>query len=153
MFRLGAACLVAVALGAGFWGCGTSAVGSDECRSIEYARCSAARFCDLGLDSASKYTECRRFARDNCLHGLASGQTPHPSDVDRCVAAIGTAGTCAHHQGPNTLPADCDTPPLGGFATSRTTVCDIVEAPESTSECGFLTDKPVTNEPKDAGTD
>jgi hypothetical protein len=151
MFRFGAACLVVVVLGAGFGGCGTSAVGSDECRSIESARCSAGRFCDLGIDSASKYSECQSFARDNCLHGLASGQTPLPSDVNRCVAAINAAGSCAHRQGAKTLPADCDTPPLGAFATSRTTVCDVVLAPESTSECGFLTQKPVT--PKDAATD
>lgn len=157
MFRLGAACLVAGALVSGFWGCGTSAVGTDECRTLEYARCSAGQYCNLRIDSATKLTECDNFARDNCLHGLASGQAPRPTEVNDCVAAIKAAGSCAHRQGAKTLATDCSNL-YGGFAKPSTTVCDVVLDPESTSECGFLTETPVTPDaqapaPTDAGSD
>jgi hypothetical protein len=152
MFRIGVLSLSTLAVVVGFWGCGSEAVGTDECRSVEYARCAAGQYCDLRLDSAAKVTECQRYARDNCLHGLASGETPHPSDLDHCVAAIKAAGTCARRQGSKTLASDC-TALEGSLASGRTTVCDVVLDPENTSECGFLTDKPVVVVPVDAATD
>jgi len=152
MSRPGVWSLVSLAAGIGFWGCGSGGVGEDECRSIEYARCSAGQFCGLRIDSPAKLTECEQFSRDNCLHGLASGQTPRATDLEHCVAAIKSAGTCAHRQGSNTLATDCGAL-LGSFDSARTTVCDVIQNPEDTSECGFLTDKPVEVVPKDAGTD
>jgi hypothetical protein len=142
MFRVGAMSVVFVAVAVGFWGCGSS----------EYARCTEGQFCDLRLDNAAMITECEHFARDNCLHGLASGETPRASDLGHCVAAIKAAGTCAHHQGSGTLATDCEAL-LGSFASGTTTVCDIVLDPEDGSECGFLTDKPVKEVPEDAAAD
>jgi hypothetical protein len=157
MLRAATASLLCLAAGIGFWGCGSAAAGIDECRTIEYARCSAGQYCDLRLDSSAKLTECEHFARDNCLHGLASGETPHPSDVSHCLAAIKASGTCAHRQGSHTLATDCAALE-GSFASARTTVCDVVQDPENASECAFLTDKPVVATDAgaastDAGTD
>src|SRR4051794_12333173 len=114
--------MLAVALAAGFAGCGSTGVGTDERRTVENARCSAATHCDVGLSSATKVTQCTRFARDNCLHGLLA-PPPHPGTVDRCVHAIQAAGTCAHRTGGDTLATACDEL-QGAFATKETTVCD-----------------------------
>jgi hypothetical protein len=151
MSRLGVPLLIAVALGSGFAGCGSSGVGVNECRTIEEARCAAAAHCDVGLDTASKTVQCTRFSKDNCLHGLP-GDVPHPSTMDACVTAINVAGNCARRQGGDTLASDC-LALEGSFASQKTTVCDIIDAPEASSECGFLTETPIKEQPKDAGSD
>ena len=147
MLRVAVAVAVAVAISAGFAGCGGGAVGVDECRTIEEARCEAAVHCDDGLDGASDLETCKRFARDNCLHGLQA-DPPRESTVDRCVAAINAAGSCARKQGADTRATDCAAL-QGSFAETNTTVCDVVQNPDDASECAFITDKPV--EPKEAG--
>jgi hypothetical protein len=149
MFRVAIVSAFSMTVAIGFVGCGSDGVGVDQCRTIEYARCSAGQYCDLRLGSAAMITECDHFARDNCLHGLASGREPHASDLNHCVAAIKAAGTCAHRQGSDTRATDCAALE-GAFASSRTTVCDVVQDPENTSECGFLTEMPVVA-PADAG--
>jgi hypothetical protein len=157
MSRFGVPLLIAVALGCGFAGCGSSGVGINECRTVEEARCSAAASCDVGLDTASKRVECTRYSRDHCLHGLP-GDVPHPSTLDRCVKAINVAGNCARRQGGDTLAGDC-VALEGSVASDRTTVCDIIDAPEASSECAFLTATPVKEQdagkerPKDAAID
>src|SRR5262249_37178541 len=70
--------------------CGTSAVGVEDCRSIERARCQAARSCDFGIDSNSDEEVCLRYARDNCLHGMLV-QAPTAGSVTKCVNAINAA--------------------------------------------------------------
>jgi hypothetical protein len=149
MFRFGVPVVLAVAVAAGFTGCSSGATGIDECRTIEQTRCEAAVHCDVGLDSTSDQDVCYRYARDNCLHGLAT-DPPRESTVNRCVDAIKAAGACARRQGANTLATDC-AGLEGAFAEKKTTVCDIVQDPEDASECAFITDKPV--EPAEAGTD
>jgi hypothetical protein len=147
MSRFGGAVVLAVAVVAGFVGCGSGAVGIDECRTIEQARCQAAVNCDVGIDSSSDEDTCNRYARDNCLHGLPT-DPPRESTFNRCVAAIKAAGTCARKQGGNTRATDCSGL-TGSFAEEKTTVCDVVQDPEDASECAFLTDKPV--QPAEAG--
>jgi hypothetical protein len=115
-------------------GCGTDAVGVDECRDIEEARCEAAQFCDIVDDVDA----CKRFYRDQCLHGLANGEQPGAPDVKKCVASIKNAGQCAKN-GVETL-ADCV--PKPSEKTALTKVCDVVLTPELVTECDFLA-KPV----------
>ena len=71
--------------------CGTDAVGVDDCRKIEDARCEAAAHCpgDLQVEDVDA---CKRYYRDHCLHGLAVDHTPGAPVVSHCVSAIEAAG-------------------------------------------------------------
>jgi hypothetical protein len=113
-------------------GCGTDAKGVDDCRSIEEARCAAAKNCGL----IGNVSECQNYYRDQCLHGL--GVSPPSSKViKQCVATIQAAGQCAL-EGTETAPADCASG-IPSNATTAKTTCEIVTNPEETEECAFLT--------------
>jgi hypothetical protein len=115
-------------------GCGSDAVGVDDCRDIENARCVAGEACGLVDDVDA----CKRFYRDQCLHGLTAGERPGKPRVDECVKAIETAGNC-RKKGSEDL-VDCD--PVVSLKTGLTKVCDVVKKPELIAECDFLY-KPV----------
>jgi hypothetical protein len=139
-------------------GCDTDAVGTGTCRDIEYARCEAALHCDLGVDSEGEVDDCKRFARDNCLHGLETSDRPGSTATRKCVAAIQAAGTCARDHDPSWTFTECEGEPE---ATDPTiTVCDVVQSPEEATDCAFLIADPEEEEPApepepepDAGTD
>jgi hypothetical protein len=111
-------------------GCGTDAVGISECRDIEQARCTAASSCGFAAVS-----ECQRFYRDHCLHGLAL-ETVNDVDVQACVADIRQAGICAAALGQSTVARECSTPIATTASTE--TVCDVVLRPETATSCAFL---------------
>jgi hypothetical protein len=116
--------------------CGPDAVGVDDCRTIESARCEAAIGCGIVEDAES----CQRFYRDHCLHGFAASETPGGSEVTACVEAIRTAGKCAADDDEQSL-ADCldggdSIEPLPG--ADLQTVCDVIRRPERTRQCKFL---------------
>lgn len=119
-------------------GCGTDAVAVDECRDIESARCEAGKYCGFVDD----VDECKRFYRDQCLHGMAVGERPGTLRVKECVATIRAAGDCAK-AGAKTL-TECATQglPAPSLKTIHTVACDIVQEPEGAEECDFLS-KPV----------
>jgi hypothetical protein len=114
--------LVASAFGAP--GCGTSAVGVEACRSIETARCMNAPNCaqqDAGINlgvpvhrgsPGTDIDACISFYRDQCLHGLEATTDPGTVAVNACVASINAAGARGD--------------------------CTVIEHPESTAECAFL---------------
>jgi len=112
--------------------CGTDAKGVDDCRSIEEARCAAAKNCGL----ISNVSECQNYYRDQCLHGLGVNP-PSSKDIKACVATIQAAGQCAL-EGGDTAPADCASG-MPSQATTAKTTCEIVTNPEETQECAFLT--------------
>lgn len=133
------------------YGCDTNAVGVDDCRDIEVARCRAAHPCDLGIDATTQDV-CERFARDNCLHGLPTAEAPPAGKLNACLKAIGAAGTCAaaKGEGPGLLATSCAG--LEEIITiSTATVCDIIENPEQTTACGFLLAEPKPAVVVDAG--
>ena len=114
-------------------GCGTDAVGIDACRDIETARCDAAQYCGR-IDDVEA---CQRFYRDHCLHGLAEGvETPPDDAVADCVAAIQRAGECAKDN-PLAKLDDCS-PPVTRDGRGAKYACQIILAPEWSSECSFL---------------
>lgn len=115
-------------------GCGTDAVGVDDCRSIEQTRCDYAATCGITSDVDA----CKRFYRDQCLHGLAGGQ-PSRLDLNVCLKTIRTAGACAK-QGKDTPLDTCDATTKDGPVKA----CDVILAPEQTVECSFLAAVPVT---------
>ncbi len=126
-------------------GCGTDAVGVDDCRRIEIERCRAGVECGVVKDLAA----CERYYRDQCLHGLPLKRPPSSRLLKGCVETIRLAGECAK-LGAETELAACVAPPTE--ATTLRTACDIVASPEATLECAFLT--PDDPEPaKDAGSD
>ncbi len=106
--------------------CSTDPVNPDGCRSIEEARCQAAPACAAysGLDVSS----CKRFYRDQCLHGLASVTDPGQPSIDLCVRTINAAGTCAS-SGEN---------PCSFVPYSDADPCDVIQYPERYTQCAFL---------------
>lgn len=117
-------------------GCGTQAVGVEDCRAIEEARCRAAKPCGLVDDVAA----CERFYRDHCLHGLMS----EPGDgirVDDCVHAIEAAGRCAT-QNPESLLSECGEEPVPETQPGIASACDFVANPQLARQCAFLTNTP-----------
>jgi hypothetical protein len=123
-------------------GCGTSAVGVDDCRDIEEARCDAARACGTVTDAG----ECKRFYRDHCLHGLPTAAPPR-TDVDACIATINNLAICANASGPDATLDEC--PAVA--AADSTKVCEVVAAPERAYTCSFLAGKPVSAPPSSGG--
>jgi hypothetical protein len=122
--------------------CGTNAVGVDDCRDIEQARCRAGKPCGIVDDVPA----CERFYRDHCLHGLAT-KPPAGASAGACVQVIEAAARCAvdGDMGPKTNLAVCPEPVTGGHL-DLVTACDVVEHPERAAECSFLTDTPDTND-------
>lgn len=125
--------------------CGTDAVGVADCRELETARCEAAAAC--GYPAVS---ECRRYVRDHCLHGLPLEETPSGS-VAACANLLEAAGACAASLGAEVAPGSCS-PPLATDGSART-ICDVILRPESAAACAFLTAEPAPapNTPADAG--
>jgi hypothetical protein len=128
-------------------GCSTDPVNPDGCRAIEEVRCEAAFYCpNFPGYPAFDVTACKRFYRDQCLHGLASEADPGEPRIEQCVKAIQTAKNCAVR---GTSPCAI------GAATTVTTACDVVEHPETYPECAFLVPPPVAADAAtaaDAGT-
>lgn len=100
--------------------CGTDAVGIEDCRAIEEARCAAGHACGVVAD----VEDCQRFYRDQCLHGLAVRSPGRPA-VEDCVAAVEAAGECARAGGGEA--EGCDAAP-----------CDGIVHPERMPACAFL---------------
>jgi hypothetical protein len=122
--------------------CGTNAVGVDDCRDIEQARCDASTHC-LNEDGKPVVTDdaaCRRYYRDHCLHGLPANP-PSGASVSVCVQVIKSAGACAKDDPDSELGCtETATKPQQGLRTA----CDLVARPELADECSFLLETPDT---------
>jgi len=116
-------------------GCGTAAVGVDDCREIEQARCRAGAPCGIIEDVGA----CERYYRDHCLHGLVT-KPPAGASVSACVQVIEAAGRCAQDD-PTTKLSSCD-PVVTDAHPGLSRACDVVTHPELASECAFLLDTP-----------
>lgn len=127
-------------------GCGTDAVGVDKCRSIEQARCDAGVHCGVVDD----VEQCKLYYRDQCLHGLAHGDATS-TEIEHCVKTIQLAGDCAKKNGADAKLSSCAKPP-SAQPNGLTTACAIVETPQQTDECAFLSAKPPEAGPSEAGT-
>ncbi len=121
--------------------CGTSALGVDDCRDIEQARCVASASCldSNGAPLIEDVPACERYYRDHCLHGLAV-KPPAGASVSACVKVIEAAGRCAKSD--PTSPLDECPKPVTQVQPGLTHVCDVVTHPELATECGFLTNTP-----------
>jgi hypothetical protein len=125
-------------------GCGTAALGIEDCRDIEEARCHAAVTCGIISDADA----CERYYRDHCLHGLPV-KPPAGDSVPSCVEVIKAAGRCAKGD-PSIELAACD-PAVATPKTGFTRACDVVSHPERTPECAFLSELPEEEDPGSAG--
>jgi hypothetical protein len=143
--RAVAASLAAFAL-AEVSGCGTDAVGVERCRTIELARCDAAKACGT-IDDVEA---CRRFYHDQCLHGLP-GADPGVNAAKACGAMLERATACANEGGPEVALADC-ADPVTSEPSVAAGVCELVASPELAGECRFLDpDAPIPGEPGSGG--
>lgn len=115
--------------------CNTSAVGVDECRRIENARCEAAVRCPGEFD-VSSVSACKRFYRDHCLHGLAVSSVPSKPDVDDCIATIGALADCARQKGETSQVTQCGS--LTSTDPDVKTVCELMRKPQASPDCSFL---------------
>ena len=120
--------------------CGSDAVGIEDCRKIEEARCEAAAHCE-GDIHVKDVDACKRYYRDHCLHGLAVDDDPGAPAPKGCLKAIKTAGHCAAND-PNMTFADCAAIPGDGLHEQTRPelvhACDVIQFPEFTFECEFL---------------
>jgi hypothetical protein len=128
-------------VGASAGGCGVEPVGLDACRKIEEARCDQAPRCPGDL-KVTDVAACKRFYRDQCLHGLPIEADPGAPVIDKCVLAIQTAGACTLEQ------SAC-------VAVTRPVAngCDIVKSPEVALDCAFLIPPPAAATATPAATD
>jgi len=117
--------------------CSTDAVGVEDCRKLEEARCAAAATCP-SLFGEVNVSDCERFYRDQCLHGLAASSSPGKLAVQRCVESIARAGECSEELGEDASIGDCED--LESNDDELETVCELVEHPEAMPDCEFLLD-------------
>ncbi len=141
-FRFGRAvswsgALLGMMLGAAAPGCGIDPVNPDGCRSIEDARCDAVGACP-GYESLD-VDACKRYYRDQCLHGLSTESDPGDPAINQCVDAIKAAGGCAKAGTPCTI------------SGATVDACTFIEHPEQFAPCTFLSPPAATS--SDAGTD
>jgi hypothetical protein len=124
--------------------CGTNAVGVDDCRDIEQARCRANASClDAdGVPLIQDVPACERYYRDHCLHGFAV-KPPAGADVSACIQVIEQAGRCAQEDPESDL--SC-TETTAARRAGFTKACDVVTHPERATECAFLLDTPDEND-------
>jgi hypothetical protein len=109
-------------------GCGTEPIAVDGCRKIEEARCELAPRCpNLKVPDVDA---CKRFYRDQCLHGLSTASDPGAPAIDRCVEALKVAAQCTAADNGCVQPASSSTPVTSG--------CQILERPELALDCAFL---------------
>lgn len=121
-------------------GCGTKAVGVEDCRDIEQARCQTGSSCPdaNGAPLIEDVAACQRYYRDHCLHGLAV-KPPGGATVSACVQIIEAAGRCAKDDPNSDLGCtETTSQPRKGLSKA----CDVFTHPELTDECSFLLDTP-----------
>ncbi len=116
-------------------GCDAGAVGVDTCLQIESARCEAAARCGDRFDVDS-VAACKRFYKDQCLHGMAIHDEPGVPTVKACVQTIEGLRDCARKDGPKAARAKCAA--VVSQDEDHDLVCDFVEQPELLDACAFL---------------
>jgi len=142
LLRASALLLLAVPCASGLSsGCTTDAIGIAECREIEYARCEASVPCGAIEDVEA----CKRFYRDQCLHGIAGPTVPTTADQGACVTAITEAGQCAADD-PDGSVESC-APGAGGLGgqapgDGSPTVCEFIAEPWDYEVCDYLNEPP-----------
>jgi hypothetical protein len=110
-----AALVTCAAVVSGVMACGQGPVGADACQTIEHARCKWIVQCygdaaNYGLptrrsESTSPVDDCFRFYDDACQHGMVTNVPPTANEVNACVSAINGATDCTIVQNPETSDA------------------------------------------------
>lgn len=107
--------------------CNTKAVAVQECRDIEEARCEASVPC--GVVEEEDVDECKRFYRDQCLHGIAGPKSPTGDELKLCIELI--------EEAQETAAASLN---MGGQSqeTSYAAACEIISRPWDLPQCAFV---------------
>ncbi len=106
-------------------GCSTDAVGVNECRDVEYARCEASVAC--GVIEEDEVDACKRFYRDHCLHGISGDKVPTADEHKACLELIEQAQATAE-----------DSLGMGGAGEADESACEIIDKPWKSEECAYL---------------
>lgn len=117
--------------------CDTNAVGVEECRSIEHARCEAAAHCPDQF-AVRNVEECKLFYRDHCLHGMATA-VPTAAELRACVGSIQALSGCAEKDASASV-LTCGVP---ATKAAPATVCKLLAEPEVIASCAFLGASPA----------
>jgi hypothetical protein len=126
-------------------GCSVDQIALQGCRDIEDARCEVAQPCaNLSVPDPEA---CKRFYRDQCLHGMEIAADPGQPTVDKCVSAIRAAGACAS-SGHASDVGGCEV-----ATTSPTSACGIIANPELATDCAWLIPPAPAPTVTDAGVD
>ncbi|MCH2109206.1 MAG: hypothetical protein MK135_07750 [Polyangiaceae bacterium] len=151
------------------FGCKTGAVAVDECRELQELRCEGALFCGIGeIRTRDDVAECKRFYRDECLHGIENTTPPSKAEHEVCVSMVQSAITCATEdvldyledgewlEDPETpveytLAKDCEgvdptrdpngpvlIEPPASINPANPSVCGVVRSPASFYDCGYV---------------
>lgn len=126
--------------------CSTKAVGVEECRDIEYARCRAATHCPAQFD-VTDVEQCRLYYRDHCLHGMALASPPNAANVKLCIEKIEILSDCAevaHASDPDVDPDILSCSDVESLRPKITTVCKLLATPEAIPDCAFLVSDAAT---------
>ena len=132
--------------------CGSDAVGIDECRTIETARCEAATACGF---TPEKVQSCTLFYRDECLHGVenADAGTPTTPNIDACVAAVNATAACAK-AGAKTIDGCAGAKLIDGASVTLAPGVILQDKVDLRAACAFATRVPVADAgATDAATD
>jgi len=136
LMRAGGLASVLLLAGSLLGACNTAAVGIEECREIEAARCEASVPC--GILTADEVQECQRFYEDQCLHGIAGPKEPTADQQIRCVDLIEASGEAAKMAQESMNNDDLSVSDFEAVEADYDAACAIVSRPWDESECSYL---------------
>lgn len=137
--RLGAAAALTLALAA----CGNEAVGIEECRAIEGARCEVAPNCEdtdqaFGISTEVQVRNCQTYYHDHCLLGIENDtETPAEGSGDDCATAIRAISTCKTN-GITDLSECLNGDEPVAMEEAGHTPCEAIATPELITACAFI---------------
>jgi hypothetical protein len=129
----------------------TDAVGIEQCRMIETARCESAVHCGFSEDEALR---CVEFYHDQCLHGIENAsERPDDTQAELCVDAIQAVAACAQ-KGTATM-QDCPQAPLVSGASLTLTPCAVIlKQAHLLAACAFVSSADAgPSSPPDSGSE
>lgn len=106
-------------------GCSTEAVAIKECREIEELRCEASVSC--GIVAEDEVEGCKRFYKEQCLHGIAGDKEPSADQENKCVELLEEAQQIA-----------AETLDDEDMVDEHESACAVIAAPWDQPDCEYL---------------
>ena len=106
-------------------GCSTQAVAIQECREIEALRCKASVSC--GIVEDDEVDSCKRFYKEQCLHGIAGDDEPSADEQKNCRSLLEKASEVA-----------AETQNDDDAISQHDAACAVIAAPWDQPACEYL---------------